>query len=179
MIIETRPESELWMGPDDSAPLHLKHSNFPARAIELDLDSLHGAGFETGFGFIEYPLAGFAAEHTKMIATIYTHETLSTNFGNPYNAVFFGVIGVRKTRILKVIEMALQYRHGVPNAVIEEYLGGESSGTRQVRVGDSPDSIRFERNQRVYHIEDGRLWAPFEMGRWYTDPKWLWALHPG
>ncbi|MCY3873068.1 MAG: hypothetical protein OXF88_02095 [Rhodobacteraceae bacterium] len=178
MIIETRPESELWMGPDDSAPLHLKHSNSPARAIELDLDSLHGAGFGFGFGFIEYPLAGFAAEHPKTVATIYTYETPSTNFGNPYDAVFIGVIGARKTKILKVIERALQYRHGVPDAVIKDYLSEESSGTRKVRIGDSPDSIRFESTQRVYHIEDRHLWAPFEKGRWYTDPEWTWALNP-
>ena len=178
MIIETRPESELWMGPGDSAPLHLKHSNSPARTIEMDLDSLHAAGFQTGYGFIENPLAGFAAKYPNTVATIYAHDTPSTNFGNHYNAIFFGVIGAGKTKILKIIEMALQYRHGVPDAVIQDCLEMGGAGTRQVRVGDSPDSIRFERNQRVYHIEDGYLWAPFEMGRWHTDPEWLWALHP-
>ena len=141
--------------------------------IELDLDSLHGAGFQTGYGFIECPLAGFAAEHADTVATIYAHETPSTNFGNLYNAVFIGVIGARKTKILKIIEMALRYRQGVPDTVIRDCLNEGATGTRQVRVGDSPDSIRFERKQRVYHIEDGRLWAPFEKGRWYTDPEWL------
>ncbi|MCY3875472.1 MAG: hypothetical protein OXF88_14420 [Rhodobacteraceae bacterium] len=173
MIIETRPESELWMGPDDSAPLHLKHSNSSARTIELDLDSLHDAGFETGFGFIEYPLAGFAAEYPKTVATTYAHDTYSTNFGNHYNAVFIGVIGAKKTKILKIIERALRYRHGVPDAVIKDYVEDGDPGTREVRVGDSPDSISFERSQCVYHIEDGRLWARFEKGRWYTDPEWL------
>ena len=173
MVIKTRPESEMWKVPDDSAPLNLKHSNSPARTIELDLDSLHSAGFETGLGFIEYPLAGFAAEHPKTVATIYAHDTPSTNFGNFYNAVFFGVIGTKKTKILKIIEMALLYRHGVPGAVIRDYLDEGSSGTRKVRVGSSPDSIRFKKNQHAYHIEDGRLWAPFEMGRWYTNPEWL------
>ena len=178
MIIETRPESELWMGPDDVTPLHLKHSNSPARSIELDLYSLHSAGFQTGFGFIEYPLAAFAAENPDTVATIYAHDTPSTNFGNTYDAVFIGVIGARKTTILKIIEAALQKRQGVPDAVIKDCLDEGATGTRQIRVGDSPDSIRFGENQRVYHIEDGRLWAPFEKGRWYTDPEWLWAIHP-
>lgn len=173
MVIKTRPESEQWKGMDTSPPLHLKHSTSPARTIELDLDSLHSAGFEAGFGFIEHPLAGLAAEHPRTVATIYAHETYSTNFGNHYNAVFIGVIGARKTKILKVIETALQYRQGVPEAVVKEYMEDESAGTRKVRVGDSPDSIRFKNNQHVYHIEDGRLWAPFDMGRWYTNREWL------
>ena len=173
MVIKTRPESEMWKGMDSRPPLHLKHSNSPARTIELDLDSLHSAGFESGFGFIEYPLASFAAEHPKTVATIYTHDTPSTNFGNYYNAIFIGVIGAKKTKILKIIERALQYRQGVPDAVIKDYLDEGATGTRKIRIGDSPDSIRFKRNQHVYHVEDGRLWAPFDMGRWYTNHEWL------
>ncbi len=173
MVIETRPESEMCKGVDSSPPLHPEHSSSPTRTIELDLDSLHGAGFETGFTFIEYPLASFATENPKTIATIYTFVTPSANFGNFYNAVFIGVIGAKKKKILNVIKTALKYRRGVPDAVIQDCLSEESSETRKVRVGDSPDSIRFERNQQVYHIEDGRLWAPFEMGRWYTNQEWL------
>ncbi len=173
MAIKTRPESEIWKVIDSCPPLHLKHSNSPVRTIELDLDSLHGAGFEAGFGFIEYPLAGFAAENPKAVATIHAYETLSTNLGGYYNAVFLGVVGAKKKAILKIIKTAVQYRRGVPDAVIQDYLSEGSTETRKVRIGDSPDSIGYGRNRHVYHIEDGQLWAPFEMGRWYTDPEWL------
>ena len=82
------------------------------------------------------------------------------------------MIGNRKRKIRDLLKAALRYRRGVPDAVIEEYLNQAAPGKQKVRVGDSPDSIVFEKNQRAYHIEDGRLWAPYELGKWYTDHDW-------
>ena len=172
MIIETRPESIIRNRAEGGTPLHLKHAMSPSRTIELDLDSLHNAGFGD-FSFVQYPLAGFAAMHSETVATIYAHDTPSTNSGYFHNAVFLGVIGNRKKKILELLKVALGHRRGVPDGVIEEYMDLASPERQKVRVGDSPDSIVFEKNQCVYHIEDGRLWAPYETGKWYTDEKWL------
>ncbi len=145
MTIETRPESEAWRGAGGEKPLHLSHSNSPVRTIELDLYSLNNAGFED-VSFVEYPLAEFAAEHLEAIATIYAHETQSTNFGDLCYAVFFGVVGSNDGKILEILKSALQYRHGVPDAVIKEHLGHTATGKKRVRVRNSPDSIAFKKN---------------------------------
>ena len=178
MTIETRPESEAWRGSGGEKPLHLSHSNSPIRTVELDLDSLNNAGFED-VSFVEYPLAEFAAKHRETIATIYAHETQSTNFGDLYYAAFFGVVGSNYGKILEILKSALQYRLGVPNAVIKEHLDHTAPGKRKIRVRNSPDSIAFKKIQRAYHIEDGRLWAPYEMGRWYTNDEWSRTACPG
>ena len=55
MTIETRPESEAWRGAGGEKPLRLSHSNSSVRTVELDLDSLHNAGFGD-VSFVVYPL---------------------------------------------------------------------------------------------------------------------------
>ena len=66
----TRLQMEAWRGEDDEVPLRLRHSRSPLPTIELDLDSLHSAGFHAGFGFVTHPLASFAAKHESLVATM-------------------------------------------------------------------------------------------------------------
>ena len=119
MPIETRPESEAWRSAGGETPLHLSHSNSPIRTIELDLDSLGNAEFED-VSFVEYLLAEFAVRHHETVAPIYAHDTPSTNFGDFNNAVFLGVVGSNDVKILKILKSDLQYRRGIPDAVIRE-----------------------------------------------------------
>lgn len=152
----TRPESETdarqdWRNYTDRTPLKFKRSRLPIETIELDLDSLHRARSGSGFSFIDYPLANYAEEYSDVIATIYTYETFSSNFQPPCNAVFFGVIGNNTQKILEIANSTLCSLRGV-----------------HVRAGES---IRFEEYQRILHIEDGRLWAPYEAGTWYSHER--------
>ena len=154
--MQTRPESETdgrqdWRNYTDRTPLRFKRSRSPIETIELDLDSLHRARSGGGFSIIENPLTDYAEKSSDVIATVYTYETLSSNFQSLCNAVFFGVIGNSTQKILEIIESTLRSLRGV-----------------HVRAGES---IMFDDHQRIYHIEDGRLWAPYEEGTWYSDKR--------
>lgn len=154
----TRPESEAcsqqdWRDYTDRTPLEFRWSHSPIRTIELDLDSLHRAGFGAGWGFVDSPLRRYAAENKDVTATIHVYETFSSNFMPACNSVFFGAIGRKKKGVLEVIESTLRAQHGV-----------------RVRPGEF---IRFEECQRVRHIEEGRLWAPLEACTWYAEERRL------
>lgn len=145
----TRPQLEAWRGEDDGVPLRLKHSHSPLPTIELDLDSLHSAGFNEGFGFVTHPLASFATKHESLVATIYIYEGYSVNFRPPHNAVWFGVSGKKMWDILTIIEHSLKRR-----------------GAR----ARSAEYIHFKKDWTVFHIEDGRVWQKYDgEGWWYTD----------
>ena len=155
----TRPESEAcsqqdWLDYTDRTPLEFQWSQRPARTIELDLDSLHRAGFDAGWDFINFPLGRFAAENEDVTATIYQYETQSADFGPPIcNVVFLGVVGARRKKILRIIEST---------------LAGKGSNIR-MRPGES---IPFEEGKRILHMEDGRLWAPGEACTWESHERW-------
>ena len=154
-MIITRPESEIesdqdWRDYTDRTPLELKSSRSPVGTIELDLDSLHRAGF-AGWGFVDTLLGRYAAENEDVAATMYVYETPSSNFGTICNSVFFGAIGSKKKEILEVVESTFRALKGV-----------------RVRASDY---IRFEGYQRVRHIEEGRLWAPYEAGVWFSEER--------
>lgn len=123
-------------------------SCLPIETIELNLDSLHRVRSGGGSSIVEIPLTDYAEKNPDVIATVYTYETFSSNFQLPCNSVFFGVVGNNSQKVLEVVESTLRSLRGV-----------------HVRAGES---LVFDESQRIYHIEDGCFWAPYEEGTWYS-----------
>ena len=158
--------------------LSFRRSRSPIRTIELDEDSFFLAFLEWS-SFVEFSLGAYAATHQDVRASVYTHSTGSSPSINSshgehhqrlgwHNACFIGVVG--KQEILDTIVNALVYQRNVPDEVV---VLKDASKKKQICCKQSPDSIVFESDRDPsWHIEDGYVWAPYEAGIWYTDPRW-------
>ena len=169
MTPETRMESEL----------SFRRSKSPIRTIELDEDSYFAAYHEWNTP-VEFALGRYAREHSDVIATVYTYSTGAAPSVNRshgashqrngwHNACFLGVVG--KSEVLDVVRDALAHQRGVPESEVEANLKDQTQ-RGQVYCDHSPDYIQFKPGQRYRHIEDGRVWAPYEPFSWYTDKQW-------
>lgn len=184
--IETRFESEsLYPGGFCSDPesitgyLSLRKPKSPLPTIELDEDSFFLA-YSDWTSFVEYALGGYASRNPDKIATVYTYSTgaaPSVNYSRGekhqkvgfHNAVFLGVVG--RAEVLETIQLVLVNRIGVPTDLVENAVNPEKRS--QIHCGPSPDYIAFNRmGQPSFHIEDGRVWAPYEQNVWYTRSDW-------
>ena len=124
----------------------------------MNIDDLHDAGFNEGYGtIINHSLGEYADDNKDVIATVYVYSTVSVNGGNPHNADFFGVVGNRKEKLLDIIKSTF-------------ILSGHQR-SRNIWIRNS-DYVRFNKDQSIYHIEDGRLWKQEDAICWFTNDEW-------
>lgn len=168
MPITTRYALGHWNRKEGDAIVHLKRSNCRVQAIELDLDSLWDAGFQS-YSFVIYALGRFASEHPTAVSTVYTHETPSTNRNYIHSAVFFGVVGSNSQGLLGVIRSALCYQVNVPESAIPVEV---RESTLKVSAWMSSDFIDISHCEPVFHIEDGFAWRECDAETWFTDSNW-------
>lgn len=190
MAIETRCDSEEYYELARRSPnsvteparestgfLSFHRSKSPMRTIELDEDSFFLA-FQLWSSFVEFSLGAYASVHQDVRASVYTYSAVSVNTSRGeyhqragwHNACFLGVVGRQKNQILDEVVNALVHQHNVPDEVVAQLLKDDSK-KNQVCCKQSPDSIAFTTDPS-WHVEDGCVWAPYEEGVWYTDPRW-------
>jgi len=162
--------------------LSLKKARSPLPAVELDEDSFWLV-YSDWTIFVEYALGAYASRNANNIATVYTFSTgRSPSFNRSrgeqhqelgfHNAVFFGVVGRAREDVLETISFALRGGVDVPQNVTR-LLAVDVDKRSQIHCESSPDFIEFNRSgQPSFHIEDGRVWCPYEQNVWYTNAKW-------
>ena len=160
--------------------LSLRKPTSPLPTIELDEDSFWLA-YSDWSSFVEHALGGYASCNVDKVATVYTYSTgqrPSTNNSRGerhqelgwHNAVFFGVVG--RAEVLETIVLALVGGAGVPPDLISSFTVNAEKRP-QIHCGQSPDYIAFNSiGKPSFHIEDGRLWSPYEQNVWYTHSDW-------
>ena len=102
---------------------------------------------EEGWSQVEPFLADFARKNADITATICVREQESVNRNNRHWAAFFGVHGQKKRKVLECLQSGLRRTGDPPEAWMSDYMS-------------------FATDDRVLHIEDGRLWVPHEPGAW-------------
>ena len=157
--------------------LSLRKSKSPIETVELDEDSFWLA-YSNWMDFVVYALGAYAALNPDKTATVYTYNTPSANNSRGeghrlqgwHNAVFFGVVG--RAEALDTLKLALWVTAGVPSEVVRgNTVDPEKTG--QIQCDFSPDFIDFRgHGPPSVHIEDGKVWRPYEQNVWYTDPDW-------
>ena len=173
-LAKRNPDYAMGDKGEDPGFLSFRKSNAPIRTVELDEDSFFLA-FQEWSPFVEFSLGAYAATHQDVQASIYTRPSVSFDFSRGeshqrtgcHKACFIGVVG--NLNILEKISRALVYQKYVPMEVIKQQLKDESK-RGQIYCGQRPDST-FETDPS-WHIEEGRVWAPYEERVWYTDSRW-------
>ena len=197
MAIETRCDSEefyefarnsstaMESARKSTGFLSIQRSQLPTPTIELDEDSFFLA-FQSWGSFVEFSLGAYAAAHQNARASVYTYYTISTNTSDGelhqrvgrHNACFIGVVGRQKSQVVDTVKNAFVHRLNVPDEVVAQQLK-DASKMNQVFCRIS-ESIVFETDPS-WHVEDGRVWAPYEGDEggwvWYTDSQWSPQKH--
>mgnify|MGYP001267642523 CR=1 FL=1 len=136
----------MWKRPEGE--LQFVRSRNPLPTVEVDLDcipkELHGYG-----DLIANAIAPVAARSSKMRATIYVYQGQSINFHQLTCSAFFGVAGDKS-----LLDVLLDAFRGakLTNAKVSDY-------------------IEPSKAIREFHVQDGRVWRPFESGTWYTGSQ--------
>ncbi len=126
--------------------LNFKKSSSPKPTVEVHLDSIDAQGVSFG-GVITKVLADYALHHPHSTATVYTHSGMSVNFHEPAWTVFLIVVG--QEALLQALGNAFASIKGVKSR-FSDFI---TPSLQHHRMG--------------YHIEDGKLWEPYESGTWY------------
>ncbi len=128
--------------------LHFQKSASPKPTVEVHLDSVDAQGVSFD-GVITQALADYALHHPQTTATIYTHNGMSVNFHEAAWTVFLIVVG--QEALLQTLGKAFASIAGVKS-----------------RFSDAI-TPSLQRHQTGYHIEDGKLWVPYEEGTWVSS----------
>lgn len=160
--------------------LSLRKPKSPLHTVELDEDSFQLA-YSDWTTFIEHALGAYAARFTDRTATVHTYSTGRSPSCNSsrgethqkvgwHNAVFFGVVG--RSDVLDTIMFALFGGAGVPDDVVQANVV-DMAKRPQIQCALSPDFIDFGRmGKPSFHVEDGKVWCPYEQDVWYTHTHW-------
>lgn len=129
---ETKPHDEMNIQWDDQEMI----------SLEIDCDSLDSVGIFDYFAPAIAALEPIAA--TLEVATVYSIEIPSLNFGTPCNSIFMCVVG--DEYILKKI-----------------FTAYKNIGNVRCRYSDmlSPDEMNC-----ILQVVDGYVWQPYEPGTW-------------
>jgi len=128
-----------------SAEVHLvKNASSSIPTVEVDVDSVDAEELERA---ITRYLTSVASAKEKMRATIYRYETMSVNFHEPTNSIFFGVAGPES--ILHGLQSTIGTLHGVRSRF--------------------SDYISISQSTVDCHVEDGMVWRQLDVATWYAD----------
>lgn len=126
--------------------LKIVHTRNPLQTVEVDLGCIPDIGYND---LVVKALKPIAVKYPKMRATIYVYQGPSVNFQQQTWSAFFGSAGA--TKLLIVLLNAFRAAN-VANVKISESL--------------NPSEATMD-----YHVQDGRVWLPYEEGAWYTDAQ--------
>jgi hypothetical protein len=128
--------------------LQIVESHNPLLTVEVDLDGFPEELNEYG-DLVTKALTSIVAKSPKMRATIYVYQGMSINFHRQTWSAFFGVAGNKK--LLDVLLHAFRAAK-VADVRFSDYIDPSTATTE-------------------FHIQDGYVWRPWELGTWYAGSE--------